>query len=73
MIVEHYIRKEYQRRGGVLWQALLWEKPGTVPRGAIMAEVPHPSKRPKKYLHDVGMYLHGNIIVQTMKILPPCA
>ena len=34
------VKKEYQRRGSVHWHMLLWVKPETAPKHAVMAEMP---------------------------------
>ena len=43
LVEESIMKKEYQRRGAVHWHILLWIKPGTAPKHAVMAEMPQGS------------------------------
>ena len=59
-------KKEYQKRGAVHWHMLVWVKSGTIPDGAIMAEVPRPPSTDKEDLRRVGMYLRKIVLKMQM-------
>jgi len=65
--VEDYVwKKEYQKRGAVHWHMLVWVKAGTIPDGAIMAEVPCPPSTDSEELSMVGLYLRKLVLKMQM-------
>ena len=42
-VMDYVTKKEYQRRGGIYWHILVWDKPGTAPENVVMAELPRAS------------------------------
>ena len=59
-------KKEYQKRGAVHWHMLVWVKSGTIPDGAVMAEVPRPPSTDNEDLRRVGMYLRKIVLKMQM-------
>ena len=65
--VEEYVwKKEYQKRGAVHWHMLLWIQPGTIPEGAVMAEVPRPVEVFNETMQNVGFYLRKIVLKMQM-------
>ena len=40
VVIDHAVKKEYQKRGGIHWHILFWVEPGSIPDNVISAELP---------------------------------
>ena len=56
------VGKKYQKRGAVHWHMLFWVKPGTAPKGVVLAEVP----RGLDTSHPIAVYLRKVVLQMQM-------